>query len=32
MFETHIVNGNYWLQSRIDNNKHEEKYEAFTQI
>jgi hypothetical protein len=29
MFETHLNGAMHWLQSCIDNNKHEEKYEAF---
>lgn len=32
MFETHINGAISWLQSCIDNNKHNEKYEAFSKF
>ena len=32
MFETHIKGAISWLQSAIDNNKHAEKYEAFSKF
>jgi len=32
MFETHINGAISWLQSCIDNNKHDKKYEAFTKF
>jgi len=32
MLETHLKGAMSWLQSSIDNNKHAEKYEAFTKF